>query len=391
MENDGLSRYLAILRKRAWMILLIFAVTMTAILISALTAKPVYQAAVRLQVIPVESEQVTLYSQARTPSTDVIDLIGFEFNQLVRSSTIAWRTISQLGLDMSAETLLSQLDTVQEYGFLTVIAGAETPEAAEAIVTAQVDNALATYRTDQSRPAAVSGEFIADQLAKAEKVLSAARAGLLQFKLSHSVDSLDREITAYQDSLRSLRSRQEDAALSAAQLAAQIAALETEAGKADEAAGAAAPDSEAWANATSRATRLRDTAAALRGDLAGARALQADYDRAVAKWETDLTSLLGLSEEYTTLTSNVAQAQSTRDFLFDKALEAQLKQRQAMSVGYLKVVEPARRPDQPLPSRTLQIALLGGLLSLVVGAALAFLFELIETLTLRPKSGPKEA
>jgi uncharacterized protein involved in exopolysaccharide biosynthesis len=391
MENDSLSRYLAIIRKRAWMILLIFAVTMVVILVSAFTAKPVYQAAVRLQVIPVEPEQVALYSPARTPSSDVIDLIGFQFDQVVRSSKIAWQTINQLSLDMNAETLLNHLETASEYGFLTVIVGAGTPEAAEAIATTQVENALTAYRTDQSRPAAVTGEFIAEQLAKAEKSLATARADLLQFKLSHSVDSLDREITAYQDTLRGLRDRQEDAILSVAQLTAQIDALESEAGKADEVAAAATPDSGARADASSRARDLRDRAAGLRGDLAGERALQADYDRAIAQWETDLTSLLGLSEEYTKLTSNVAQAQNTRDFLFGKMLEAQLKQRQAVSVGYLKVVEPARRPDQPRPGRTLQIALLGGVLSLVVGAALAFLFEFIEVLTSKPKSRAREA
>ena len=391
MQDDGFGRYLAILRKRAWMILLIFAVTMTVILVGALRARPVYQAAVRLQVIPVESEQVALYSPARTSTSDVVDLISFQFDQLLRGSKIAWQTITQLGLDTDAQTLLGRLDTVREYGFLTVIASAETPETAEAIVTAQVENALAAYRADQSRPAAVTGEFIAKQLAEAEKTLSTARAALLQFKLSHSVDSLDREITAYQDSLRGLRSRQEDAVLSATQLAAQIDSLEAEAAKADQATQAAEPESEARADATRRARNLRDSAAALRGDLAGQRALQAEYDRAIAQWETELMSLLGLSEESTKLTSAVAQAQSIRDFLFDKMLEAQLKQRQALSVGYLKVIDPARRPDQPLPSRTLQIALLGGVLSLVLGAALAFLFEFVEMLTLRPKSRPKES
>jgi hypothetical protein len=64
----------------------------------------------------------------------------------------------------------------------------------------------------------------------------------------------------------------------------------------------------------------------------------------------------------------------------NKANEARLKQQQGLNVGYLKIVEPARRPDQPLPNRTLQIALVGGALSLVAGVVLAFIFEFIESL-----------
>ena len=58
---------------------------------------------------------------------------------------------------------------------------------------------------------------------------------------------------------------------------------------------------------------------------------------------------------------------------------------QGLSVGYLKVIEPARRPDQPLPSRTPQIALVGSVLSLVGGAILAFVFEFIEALMRAPR------
>ena len=109
------------------------------------------------------------------------------------------------------------------------------------------------------------------------------------------------------------------------------------------------------------------------------RASKAEYDRVIAQWETELTSLIGLSEEYSRLENAVARIQSTRDLLFNKSLEARLKQSQALSVGYLQVIEPARRPETPLPSRTLQIALVGGILSLVAGAVIAFLLEFVES------------
>jgi uncharacterized protein involved in exopolysaccharide biosynthesis len=118
----------------------------------------------------------------------------------------------------------------------------------------------------------------------------------------------------------------------------------------------------------------------MRGDLVAQAAMEAEFDRAIADWETELTSLIGLTDEHARLTNALQQAQRTRDFLFNKSLEAQLKQKQGTSIGYLKIVDPARRPDQPVPSRALQIALVGGVLSLVAGGVLAFVLEFIESL-----------
>ena len=62
-KRMNLNRFWAVIWKRMWMIVLLFAVTMIVILFGALSAKPVYEAAVRLQVIPMESEQVGLYGR----------------------------------------------------------------------------------------------------------------------------------------------------------------------------------------------------------------------------------------------------------------------------------------------------------------------------------------
>ncbi len=390
MQTNDFSRYLAILCKRIWMILLLFAITMIVIMINALTAKPVYQAAVRLQIIPVESEQVALYSPTST-SGDSTELITFQFSQIVRSSKIAWRTITQLGLNMDAETLLNKLSTTQEYGFITVIAGADTPQDAEAIVTMQVEKALSAYRGDQSRPAVVTGEFISQQLAEAERALTTARADLLRFKLNESLDSLDREMAAYQELVRNLRSRREDAILAEKSLTAQAEALAQEIRTADAEAQQAKPESAERGDAIRRASDLRGAVASLRGEIAGQRAIQIEYDRAIVEAETELTSLIGLSKEYTRLQNQLTQAQNTRDFLFNKALEAQLKQRQGLSVGYLQIVDPASRPERPLPNRIPQLAVIGGVLSLVLGTILAFLFEFIDTLMRNSRRRSKPA
>jgi uncharacterized protein involved in exopolysaccharide biosynthesis len=375
--NTEFSFPLVILRKRIWMIVLLFAVTMTVILAGALTTRPVYESAVRLQIIPIESEQVALYGQANAASGgDVVELIAFQYGQLVRSSRVARQTINQLSLSLSTDELIKGLTTYQEYGFLTVVAAADSPQTAADMVTAQVENALVAYRADQSRPAVVQGEFIAGQLAEAEQAYANVEAELLRFKLSHTLDSLADEIAAYQRAVRDLRTRREDTSLAEAQLAARIAALEEEATRTTE---------------DERSAELRRTVANLRADLAGQRGLQIELDRAIARWETELTSLIGLTDEHTRLTKAVTQARNTRDFLFNKSLEAQLKQRQGLSVGYLKVVEPARRTDRPLPSNTPRIALVGGVLSIVLGGVLAFAFEFIETLARRGARRPPAA
>ena len=384
MQTSDLTQYLLIFRKRLWMIPLLFAVTMTVILAQALAAKPIYSAAVRLQIIPMESEQVALYSPSSGAST--VDLTAYLFIQEVRSGVTAWRTIGQLGLQTDAERLTARLTATQDKDFVTVVAQADSPQDAAAIVTTQVDNALVAFRADRARPAVVTGEFISQQLAESEQTLAAARAELQRFKLGHSLDSLEREIVSYQDIIRNLRREKEGAILTAAQLTARIRGLVDQATRADAIAAAAKPESEEQAADVRRANDLRSGIASLAGDLSGQQALQTEYDHAIARWETDLTSLIGLNEEYTRLGNAVTRAQNTRDFLFNKALEARLKQQQSLSIGYLKIIEPARRPDQPLPRRTLQIALVGGVLSLVAGAALALIFEFVSSMKMTPKT-----
>ncbi len=393
MQDIEIKSFLVILRKRLWIIVLLFAVTMTVILAGALSAVPMYQSAVRLQILPVESEQVALYSRAANSGEDVVAVIAIQFEQILRSSKIAWRTINQLGLDIDADELLGNLSfskeySFSEYGFVTVTAGATSPQNAEAIVTTQVENALAEYRQDQSRPALVAGDFISGQLKDAEQALAAANAALLRFRLTNNLESLDRETTSYQDIVRDLRIRKQDAVLAETELEARIAGLEAEAAKAEAAAQQAQANSPEQATALGRAGSLRSSVASLRADLDGQRALQAEYERAIVSWETELALLINLSAEETQLGKAVKQAQDTRDFLFNKSLEAQLKQQQGLSIGYLKVVDAARRPTAPQPARTLQTAVIGGVLSLLLGAILAFLLESVDVQLRRAKARP---
>lgn len=385
-HKSDFGQQLAVFRKRLWMIVLLFAVTMIAILAQALSAPPTYRATVRLQVIPMESEQVALYGQP--PAGANVDLTAFVFREVVSSGTVAWRTIGQLGLSMNAEQLLRKISASQQNDFVTVTAEADSPQLAEAIVTAQVENALAQYRDDRMRPTTFLREFVEAQLTEAEQALAKSQAALEDFKLQHGFDSLERETAAYQDAIRNLRREQDATALVITQLRARIKVLEAEIKASEAAAQKATEGSDERGLALRRASEQAAAVASLRGELAAQEALHLEYDTIIKRWETELTSLIALGNEYIRLNNAVTQAQSARDFLVNKVLEARLKEQQAQNVGYLRIVEPARRPDQPVPSRTLQIALVGGLLSLVVGAAFALLFEMVESAT---KTRPERA
>ncbi|HEY63659.1 MAG TPA: hypothetical protein G4O02_03710 [Caldilineae bacterium] len=389
--------YWEVLRKRLWIVALLFVVTMSVIGYSALTAKPIYRASVRLQVLLVEPEEVTLFAQIRNVTlADQIIATQEDFISVATSDLVALRTIARLDLDISASELLDRVTVTRDGEFITVSVEGDTPQQAEAIATALVENALEYYREIRARPAVASGQFIQQQLEQAKQELAAAQNALLKFKLQNNVGSLDREIQAYQDKIRALRDKRDDALIAARQAEALKAEYETLAQSMKEAADAAAQrvaaareaeDEDALRRALDdeayyrqKARDYQALAAAQAVAAASHRVAAAEYEQLAARRDADLAALLGLTAEYEELQMAVDQARSNYEFLQGKAREAALKQRQALSLGYLQVVEPARPPQRPAPSRFKRIALVGAVLSLLAGGVLAFLLEFIETL-----------
>ena len=88
--------------------------------------------------------------------------------------------------------------------------------------------------------------------------------------------------------------------------------------------------------------------------------------------------LLGLQERYNALQVEVSRAERDYNFLIDKANEATLKLSQGQAIGYLQVIEPPRLPDAAVPQATLQLLLVGVLISLLVAVILAFVLEMLE-------------
>nr|MBC7244130.1 hypothetical protein [Chloroflexota bacterium] len=358
--------YLRIIGKRWWLITLIFVVTNSVILFNAVKAKPVYQAYVKLQVIAPEPQQVSLFSATQSVSSrDEIIAVQVQFDAALHSPYVAWQTIADLNLGISAAELLKGLTVTGEEEFLHVTFEADNPMLVEAIATTHVENAFKYYAQIRAKSATVALQFIQQQLSDEEKALATAQNALLEFKLAHNMDSLPREILAIQDQLRSLR-------LERAKLVAEREAAQAIADKYKAEAAQADP----------KKTTIDYATLAFNQDVAVASILarEAEYDRLIAQLETELEQLLKFTTEYDSLLRNVTRIQSNYNFLADKENEARLKQSQANNVSFIQIIEPARMPDRPAPSRTPKMLAVGSIVSILAGVILAFILEFISTL-----------
>ena len=427
MERTEARSYGAILRRWLWLILLLMVATTAVIYYRSSTAPPTYQASIELQVIAQEPEEVSLFTPLRgAGAEEQIRGVREDFINILNSHTIARRTIAELNLSIGSRQLLQAISVQAEGEFITVMARAPSPQAAEALATTHVNNALEYYRQVRSRPAEVIGQFIADQLRESEEKLAEAGKAFLEFKLRHEIGSLQREIEALQDVIRSLRQRRDEARVEMERylaLAAEMEQAEEEAlqrAREAEAQAAAAEEvlrelekaevqqaegvtgeaatsegqetvedlkrdkQEEMRKALDAADHYRSAARSFEMDAIsykataeGYRTARMQYEQIIAQRKADLSALIGLSAEYDTLQSSLNQAQERVNFLAGKANEAEIKKSQALSAGYLQIIEPARTPVSPLPPNTWQLVALGGVVSLIVGTILAFLLEIL--------------
>lgn len=392
--------YLRIIARRWWLILLLPLVTAAVIIILSRAAPVEYQAAARLQIVVVDSQEVALFSQTRfTGSAEQIQTVHDEFFDVLRLQSVARRTIAELGLTLSPADLVARLDSQHANDFITVSLRLSDPAQAQQALAAHIDNAIRTYRNIRATPAQLVADFIGDQITDQALKLADARRALQKFQLENEISDLDREILAYQDLRRSLRSDRARAAVEAQRAEslaaefnaraaanfAQAAALETELPTAP---AESEPETEAAVadpallaeieELRSLARSQRRGAEEQRAIAAGHAAAIAVYDRLLEERQQELVYLLGLQERYNALQVEVSRAERDYNFLIDKANEATLKLSQGQAIGYLQVIEPPRLPDAALPQATLQLLAVGLLISLLAALILAFLLETLE-------------
>lgn len=381
METTNLWNAFEVLRRRFWIILLLLAVTMGVILYRAWTTPPVYRSSVVLQVIPLEPEEVTLYTRLNTVSSaDTIDLILFQFGNLIRNTRIAQRALEETGIPMSAGTAVAGMSVDRDPAgdLVTVSMAAASPADAEKLVVRQVELALEEFRQSRALPSEASGKFLEGELAAAEQALEQAREVLLNFKLTNGVEYLDREIIAAQDAVRALNEAQETAGLAVRRLEAVVAELEKQIQEAQTKAAAATPNSPDGAYWLRVVQDLNTVVLGQRAEAAGQRAEAEASGALLARRQTDLATLITLTREHQRLEDAAQDRQDTRDFLAAKAREARLKESQSRTIGYLQPVGEPTTPRDQIGTRTVQIALLGALLSIVGGAIIALALEFIE-------------
>ena len=431
-EGRESKSYGAIMRRWFWLILLLVVVTVAMIYYRSFTAPPVYQASVTLQVIAQEPEEVALFTPIRgTGTEEQIRAVRGQFVSILQSTTIAWRTVGELDLNISARQLLEDITVRQEDEFITVMARAVGPQAAEALVSTHVNQALEYYRQVRSRPVETAEQFIAEQLQDSKEELAEAEKDFLEFKLKHKIGSLHKEISALQDVIRALSQKRDEVRVEIERSLALAAEMENgaaEALKLSEEAKAEAQQAEevlkraeeAEAEAEAEAGAEAKTEAEIespeatetpenveeaeaRAEEAGAtadhylgvaytfetsainyaaateaaRTAEAEYGQIIANREAGLVTLIGLGAEYDTLENNLQQARERVSFLAGKANEAEIKKSQALAAGYLQIIEPAHTPGSPMPSNTWQLMALGAVVSLIVGMILAFLLEIL--------------
>jgi uncharacterized protein involved in exopolysaccharide biosynthesis len=365
-----------------------------------LTAPPAYRSSLRLQALALDDQEVALYTRRSTGGVgEQIALTQFNFNETLENPLIAWRTIDDLDLDISAGQLLASLSTSASGDFVTVTYDAATPQEAMNVLNRHVENALDYYNSVRSRPASVAGQFVAAELTSQGQTLRRAQDALLQFQLEHNVSDLPREINAVQDSLRTVRAARDNAQVQASQAetlaqqyTAQAEQTEAELAVAQQAldeqqAGVETPLPEQQDRIDAQAALVaelgqtardqRSTARAQQATVAGQRTVVAQNELLLNQRAGDLAQLIGLSSDYNILLAELDSALADYDFLRSKAAEARLKEAQATNVGSLQIVDPAFLPGEAGGSSVLRLALLVAVVSLLIGLVAAMLLEFV--------------
>lgn len=319
--------YAQVIRRRWKPIVGLFLGTMVTLVILSILATRVYLASVRLHVIAPPPSVTTLYGSFRSGGfRDEVVYTQGTFIQILKSRVVACRTIEATGAPLGVEELQERTEIEVESDFikLTVTDDSTADEAAQ-LANELAAEALIYYGELLATSSDASGGFISVQLELARQELDRAQTDLMRFKIENKIGSLDDDISQQTGLIRSLNYAHDDA----------LAANDT-----------------------------------IKANV---------YDALIAQREQELQSLLNLSAEYHALETAVAQASSTHSYLLSKEAEAKIIENQIRNVSFILVVEPAMPPRQSTSSFSKTILALGGVLSLVLGVAVAFVWEYIET------------
>jgi uncharacterized protein involved in exopolysaccharide biosynthesis len=331
--------YAQLIRRRWKPIVGLVLGTMVTLVCLYIFAPRVYLASARLHVIASPPSVTTLYGGFHSDGfREEVAYTQGTFVEILKSRIVAQRTIEATGAPLSVEELQERTEIEIESDFikLTITDDSTADEAAQ-LTNELAAEALAYYGELLATSSDASGRFVSAQLELARQELDRAQTNLMRFKIENKVGSLDDDVYQQTSLIRSLNYAHDDALAS---------------------------------NDTAKA----NTYAAL-----------------IAQRERELQSLLNLGAEYQALETAVAQASDTYSYLLDKEAEAKITENQIRNVSFILMVEPATPPRQSTSSFSTSILVLGGALSLVLGVAIAFVWEYIEANSIRQEGAQADS
>ena len=332
MSIQELVVYWRVVTRRLWLIGLLMVATLGAILLISYLSRPVYTATASFQVsAPLPSEVAVFQEYREASSRDEIVYTRQSFLSILQSEFMRWQVIEELGLDVDADELLEQMvvDVGENTEFVDLHVTAEDPELAAAIANTLVDKTAQYIGGLSAGSITANKEFIQQQLQEVKGELDEARAALIQFQIENRTGSQSAYVRSQESLVTNLKSNRDEALAE------------------------------------------------------GREATAASYDEIIAEREQELQELILLNAEYAILQGTVNRIEETFARLLDRETEAELKENEILSATFVRVI-PAWAPAYPLPRVKISLLILGGVMSLALGIALAFVLEYLRNVAVEP-------
>ncbi|NPA90802.1 MAG: hypothetical protein GXO55_05070 [Chloroflexi bacterium] len=386
--------YIRIVTKRLWLIALLVLIAVIGVYLTENARPPKYQARVRLQVLSVEPEAVSLFTPLRQAAgKQEIERTAVEFLSVLRNRKVAWdaaREINQeLGTNLTGDDIIKRMWPWIEGEFISVTyTSVDSATVAKRMADVHIAKALEYYRSIRTRGVTDVRLFLEEQVNRQKTRLAEAQEELRDFRLRYNLTDVQREATAVQDQLRALQLQRDTAQLQAAEARAQ-AKVYREQARALQKEAASQTDAEQKAALLSQAQAYTDRAITQDALAAARDAAFRQYDRMIASYQNRLAELIGLQNEYEQRVHAVQKAQDEYNFLADKLNEARIKEELALDHGYIQIVEAAREPVEPLPKKISKMTLYAAGVAFLLGVVLAFVLEFLEQISGRRVVSPR--
>lgn len=427
-----LRHYYEIMRKRVWMIAVLVIVTMVAVVVQTRGLQPLYRAEVSLLVTPRIVTPTAYEDPELAPFSGVFrETVLKNVSMLITSKTVLQRVAARVGGRPQVK-----VTQIRGSDFLVVSALDERPERAAQTANAVAQEFERFYAEVNRADAARTRRFIEEQLEQSRKRLVAAEQALLEFKSKTRFVGVSEEITrkiqrvfdlqaahdgalldeklarTRGEAIRSRLSTQNDGRLAAVSIATNpvvvqlrdhLTALELEL------AGLRNVYTDEHPKVQATMGRIADTQRRLRMEAERAlrdqslgvspvreqflrEMLAADVDAVVARARAAATArllreteagLVGVPQNEMTLgrlQRDIRVAETTYVRLASLHQEAVIRESRAQSSAQaaIAVVDAAEVPTEPVSAQLPVKVGFGGLVGLLLGAALAVLAESLD-------------